>query len=248
MYAYYNDSDEYVCEWTRNLVRAKLIPDGVVDSRSIREVQPEDLREFTQVHLFSGIAGWAHALSLAGWPDDWPVWTGSCPCQPFSGAGKHKGYADDRHLWPDMYRLVSECRPPIVFGEQVASKLGREWLYGVRSDLESSGYAVGAADLPAAGVGAPHIRQRLYWMAHPHGQRLEGRRLRPDDNTHQISPWSDGVDYFQCSEGRKRPAKPDVWPLADGVPGRVGRIRAYGNAIVPQVAAVFIRSAVEAVR
>ena len=100
----------------------------------------------------------------AGW--EGPVWTGSCPCQPLSSAGQRKGHADERHLWPAFQQLISECRPStFVFGEQVASKDGREWFAAVRADLEHMGYACGAADLSAAGVGAPHIRQRLYWVA-----------------------------------------------------------------------------------
>ncbi len=102
-------------------------------------------------------------------PEDRLVWTGSCPCQPFSCAGKQKGTQDERHLWPEFRRLITECHPPIIFGEQVASKLGREWLAGVRADLEALGYAVGAADLCAAGATAPHLRQRLYWVADANG-------------------------------------------------------------------------------
>src|SRR5690606_40978082 len=71
--------------------------------------------------------------------------------------------------------IFDQCRPPIIFGEQVASKDGRLWLTGVRSDLEALGYAVGAADLCAAGVGAPHIRQRLYWLADANSRQRERR-------------------------------------------------------------------------
>lgn len=163
--AYYGDNDRDVCAWLRNLIAAGLIPDGDVDERSIADVQPSDLRGYRQVHMFCGIAGWPLALQLAGWGADRAVWTGSCPCQPLSSAGKHRGERDERHLWPEFHRLIAECRPPVVFGEQVASADGREWLAGVRVDLEALGFAVGAADLCAAGVGAPHIRQRLYWVA-----------------------------------------------------------------------------------
>jgi site-specific DNA-cytosine methylase len=86
-------------------------------------------------------------------------------CQPFSAAGRHKGTKDERHLWPEFYRLIKECNPPLVFGEQVASKDGRLWLGNVRKDLIGIGYEFGAADLCAAAVGAPHIRQRLYFAA-----------------------------------------------------------------------------------
>jgi DNA (cytosine-5)-methyltransferase 1 len=165
MSVWYNEIDTFAAAWLRELIADGLIADGEVDERSILDVRPDDLRGFTQCHFFAGIGGWSYALRLAGWPDDRPVWTGSCPCQPLSVAGQRKGHADSRHLWPAFYGLIAECQPATVFGEQVASKLGREWLSGVRADLESSGYACGGADLCAAGVGAPHIRQRLWWVA-----------------------------------------------------------------------------------
>jgi DNA (cytosine-5)-methyltransferase 1 len=163
--AYYNDNDPTACAWLRELIAAGLIAPGDVDERSIADVQPTDLVGYTQCHFFAGIGGWSYALRLAGWPDDRPVWTGSCPCQPFSCAGKGLGISDHRHLWPELRRLVAECRPPVVFGEQVASRAGREWISGVRADMEGMAYAVGGADLCAACLGAPHIRQRLYWVA-----------------------------------------------------------------------------------
>ena len=162
---YYNEIDPYCCQWLRNLIVDEQLPFGEVDQRDIREVTANDVKGYSQCHFFAGIGGWAYALSLAGWPADRGVWTGSCPCQPFSCAGKRRGEADDRHLWPDWGSLISVCRPPVVFGEQVAGRAGRVWLSGVRADLEAMGYGVGAADLCAAGTGAPHIRQRLFWVA-----------------------------------------------------------------------------------
>ena len=165
MAAYYNENDAFAAQWLRNLVSAGHIAHGIVDDRSIEDVQPSDLFGFTQCHFFAGIGGWSVAMRQAGWSDSRPVWTGSCPCQPLSSAGRQQGHADERHLWPAFQRLIAQCQPATVFGEQVASKDGREWLAGVRADLEALGYACGAADLCAAGVGAPHIRQRLYWVA-----------------------------------------------------------------------------------
>lgn len=172
--AYYNEIEPFAAQWLRNLIARDLIAPGDVDERSIVDVQPEDLRGYAQCHFFAGIGGWSYALRLAGWPDDAVVWTGSCPCQPLSSAGQRKGHADERHLWPAFHGLIAECAPSVVFGEQVASKDGREWLAGIRADLEALGYACGAADLCAAGVGAPHIRQRLFWVADP--QMPERRR------------------------------------------------------------------------
>ena len=162
---YYNEHDPKTAAWLRELIAARLIPDGHVDERSIVDVRPGDLDGFTQCHFFAGIGGWSYALQLAGWPEDRPVWTGSCPCQPFSSAGKQRGTADERHLWPVFANLIRERRPSTVFGEQVASAIGHGWLDGVRADLEREGYACGAAVLGAHSVGAPHIRQRLFWVA-----------------------------------------------------------------------------------
>ena len=168
---YYNDNAPFVARWLRNLISAGLLPAGDVDDRSITEVKPDDLKGYDQCHFFAGIGGWPYALNLAGWPVDRPVWTGSCPCQPLSSAGQHEGHADERHLWPAFFGLIAERRSVCVFGEQVASKDGREWLSGVRADLETLGYACGAAGLPAAGVAAPHVRSRLYWVADAEGGR-----------------------------------------------------------------------------
>jgi len=353
--AYYNDNDPFVCAWLRSLIKEGLIADGEVDERSIQEVQTDDLKGFVQCHLFAGIGGWSYALRLAGWPDDRPVWTASVPCQPLSGAGRRQGHADRRHLWPALYRLIAECQPPVLFGEQVASPLGREWLAGVRADLEDLGYAVGAANLCAAGIGAPHIRQRLFWVADAHGGRSWHGHLQPGGQYRQ-QPQNSGVsrladtechpgmsrrvaiepgegagappawahaesrrcggasgvadikrsgrsarktkpgdesascgggagrlgdaqrdgfsalqqsdepqdqgrvcqsqrsgaarfwsasDLLPCLDGKARRVEPGIFPLAHGVPARVGRLRAYGNAIVPQVGAVFVRAFLE---
>lgn len=165
MTALYNEIDPHKAEWLRRLIDAGHIAPGVVDTRPIEQLQGRDFDGDSQVHLFAGIGIWSHALRLAGWPDDRPVWTGSCPCQPFSTAGKREGTADKRHLWPEMFRLVNECRPPVVIGEQVPGAVRLGWLDGVFADLESVGYSCGAVDLAAASVGAPHIRQRIWWVA-----------------------------------------------------------------------------------
>lgn len=177
--AYYNEFDPYAAQWLRNLIAAGHIAPGDVDARSIKEVQPDDLKGYTQAHFFAGIGVWSHALRLAGWADDTEVWTGSCPCQPFSAAGKQKGFADERHLWPDWFRLIAQCRPGVVFGEQVAHKSALPWLDALCADMEGSVYAIGTSDLCVAGVGAPHIRQRLYFVAHAHGSERERRQRVP---------------------------------------------------------------------
>jgi len=168
---YYNEIDEAKAEWLKELIKEGVIADGLVDRRSIRDVSPGDLDGFIQCHFFAGVGIWSYALTLAGWPADRAVWTGSCPCGPFSSAGKRAAQNDPRHLWPDFFRLIEARRPVCVLGEQVSSIDGLGWLDLVLADLDSAAYTLGALDICAAGVGAPHIRQRLYWgarLAHAH--------------------------------------------------------------------------------
>jgi DNA (cytosine-5)-methyltransferase 1 len=173
-WAYYNEFDRDAAAWLRKLIELGQIAPGTVDERSICSVDPIELRSFAQVHLFAGIGVWSYALRRAGWGDEREVWSGSCPCQPYSSAGKQDGFADERHLWPEMFRLVRELRPPTIFGEQVAAKGALEWWDLVAGDLEGADYAATAFDLPAASVGAPHLRSRLFWVADTSVPRCEG--------------------------------------------------------------------------
>lgn len=251
MAAYYNEIEPFAAQWLRNLINARLIAPGEVDTRSIVDVRSDDLDGFTQCHFFAGIGGWSYALRLAGWPDDRPVWTGSCPCQPFSVAGKGLGVSDERHLWPVFRDLIRACRPAVVMGEQVAAAAGRDWLATVRADLEALGYEVGAADLCAASVGAPHIRQRLWFVADTDDEGPQGWIVRRDSADQRtvgargLADFWSAADWLDCRDGKARPVEPGTFPLAHGVPARVGRLRAYGNAIVPQVAAEVIAAFME---
>ena len=234
--AYYNENDKYAAQWLLNLIDAGLIAAGDVDDRSIMEVTPADVRGYTQAHFFAGIGGWSLALRLAGWPDDCPVWTGSCPCQPFSRAGKQQGFCDPRHLWPVWFGLIEELRPATILGEQVAG--AGAWLDLAFSDLESVDYACAAVDMPAASVGAPHNRARLWFLSHTEsGWRQSRSRLR------EIRAEQDRTKLANYSWWN---AEPDVARVADGIPGLVDQRRSFGNAIVPQVAAEFIKAAMAA--
>lgn len=340
MSAYYNERDPYAAAWLRNLIDAGHIAPGDVDERSIADVRADDLLGYTQCHFFAGIGVWSHALRRAGWPDDKPIWTGSCPCQPFSAAGQQKGFDDERHLWPVWFDLIRQCRPAIVLGEQVASAL--DWLDLVSADMESAGYAFGASDLCAAGFGGAHIRQRLYFvaMANTDDARSQGRGRVPeragersagasglaggmadaaserqhglsdptgqtgrdgaqvgggarrlaDADEGQCGRLTDGeggqhdgtqsgrqqsdrkpqsgsfidrmvgprrfddrgrdwphapmlgrnpADWLFCRDGKWRPVEPFTFPLVDAAPARVGRLRAYGNALDAETAAQF---------
>jgi DNA (cytosine-5)-methyltransferase 1 len=166
--AYYNEIDPFAGAWLRNLAAAGLIAPGDVDERSIADVRPSDLAGYTQCHFFAGIGAWSHALRSAGWADSRAVWTGSCPCQPFSAAGKGGGFDDERHLWPAFFHLIEQCGPRVVFGEQVASKDGLAWLDLVQADLEGAGYAF---------RGARSLRCGLRCAAYPTATVLAGRRL-----------------------------------------------------------------------
>ncbi len=165
-YALYNENDEHAADWLENLIALGVIAPGIVDRRSVEDLRGDDLRGFRQVHLFAGIGVWSYSLRRAGISDDTAVWTGSCPCQPFSAAGKGAGMDDERHLWPAVLHLLRECRPDIFLGEQVASTDGLGWLDLVQTDLEAASYAIGAVDTCSAGSGAPHIRQRLRFSAY----------------------------------------------------------------------------------
>ena len=216
MAAYYNEFDPYAAQWLRNLIEAGHIAPGVVDERSIEDVHPSDLHGFTQCHFFAGVGVWSLALRRAGWPDDRPVWTGSCPCQPFSTAGLGAAFSDPRHLWPSFAWLIKQCKPPVIFGEQVASKAVEPWIDLVHADVEALEYAFGAVAFPAAGVGAPHIRDRVYWVAdtnnRSHRSQIKATNTRqskgdrPTDITsrHRVSP---GRLADMHSDGREKGRK-----------------------------------------
>ncbi len=194
--AYYNENDEITAAWLREVIDAGLIAPGVVDTRSIVDVTPRDLDGFTQCHFFAGIGAWSYALRLAGWPDDRAVWTGSCPCQPFSSAGKGDGFDDDRHLWPHWHWLISQRKPAVILGEQVEKAVTHGWLDLVQSDLEAIGYSVGHAAIPAGAVGAPHIRKRVWFVADNNNNRyLASSEPGIHDSKHHAQPCGSVVDH-----------------------------------------------------
>ena len=254
MSAYYNEFDPFAAAWLRELIKDGLIADGIVDERSIAEVEPNEIREFSQCHFFAGIGGWSYALRLAGWPDTRRVWTGSPPCQPFSQAGKRRGTEDERHLWPQFFRLISECKPPVIFGEQVSSAIRDGWFDSLQADLEGEGYACGMVVLPAASVGAPHKRDRLWFVADAMGNTDNNGCKAGRETAEAARHWSPNdtagwVDtqliYCRDNKCRPIPTEPTLFPLANGVSNRVGTLRGAGNAIVPQVAAEVIKAYME---
>ena len=231
--AYYNEINSFAAAWLRELIKDGLIAPGDVDERRITDVEPDDLVGYTQCHFFAGIGGWSAALRLAGWEDDRPVWTGSCPCQPFSLAGKRDGFRDERHLWPVWYGLIAERRPPVVFAEQVAS--ATDWIAVVRRDLETVGYAVGACPIEAACVGALHRRDRFWlvadaeWDQQPRPESRHGPAGRMGGGEQPVAwhaDWEGALCEFRAVD--------------DGTTYGVEACDAPRNAIVPAVAAAFV--------
>lgn len=250
---YYNEFDKKAAAWLRELISAGLISDGEVDERSITEVSPNELKHFTQCHFFAGIGGWSCALRMAGWPDNRLVWTASLPCQPFSSGGNSKGAGDDRHLWPVFSRLVKECKPHRIFGEQVARAVGFQWLDGVCADLEAQDYAVGSCVLGAHSAAAPHQRQRLFWTADSNRELDSGKGM-PDEGraSSHSSIWASS-QIIQEGQGRvdelvsrhiteRVSSYSEARSILNGIPGYMALLRGAGNAIVPQVAAMFIEA------
>lgn len=249
MRAYYNENDEYAAQWLRNLIAAGHITAGEVDTRSIVDVRPVDLRGFTRCHFFAGIGVWDYALGLAGWPADRPVWTGSCPCQPWSKAGLGRGADDERHLWPEWARLIRECGPDTILGEQVPVAVARGWLDLVISDLEGQGYAVGALDFEAAALGEPTARSRLYFAAQHLGARVAGQLERRAPGPSRPRRWRGEEDLRAVVDapfvaGDRWPA-PLVRRVDHGFAGTVGGMSAYGNALNAEAAAAFISAVLD---
>jgi len=229
---YYNEFDTKTAAWLRELISAKLIPAGDVDTRSIVDVSADELRGYTQCHFFAGIGGWSLALQLAGWPATRPVWTGSCPCQPFSTAGKGLAQADERHLWPVFFNLIKECRPEYVIGEQVASAIGKGWLDGISTDLGEEGYACGSAVLGAHSVGSPHIRQRLYWVAHTNDTGSQGRQQCDRSSSQCAAGSSVSSDRLAHTESiRSRKGQQDARGSVSGGNEKQGAISVCGSSV-----------------
>lgn len=217
--AYYNELDQQKAAWLRELMRRGLIAEGDVDERSIADVSADDVRGYVQCHWFAGVGIWSYALRLAGWPDDRPIWTASCPCQPFSAAGKGEGVRDPRHLWPNLFALISARRPECVIGEQVSSADGLAWFDLVQADMGCARYTCGGIDTCAAGVGAPHIRQRLYWAARladvqragfPLGHGEPGDRGQARETCGRTQRLGDlgGLADARCARLEERPSEP----------------------------------------
>jgi len=194
--------------------------------------------------------------------------TGGYPCQPFSYAGTRGGENDPRHLWPEVNRIIRAVRPKFILLENVPGHLslgfGR-----VLGDLAESGYDARWDCIPAAAIGAPHRRDRVFILANSdsirrlHGQVTQhtterGQYAQRDTSASgatlansESAKWRTEEPYRVSQaqwttklgerSGKPRPfnnwweTEPDVGRVADGVPGRVDRLKGLGNAVVPQV-------------
>jgi DNA (cytosine-5)-methyltransferase 1 len=157
--------------------------------------------------------------------------TGGFPCQPFSVAGKRRGAADDRALWPEMLRVISEARPAWILGENVTGIIPME-LDNVLSDLESIGYATRSFVIPACAVDARHRRDRVWILAYRASERREQYAQLNGESKGRIESSQRNNVSGRC-EWLPEPA---ILRVAHGIPNRVDRLRGLGNAIVPQVA------------
>jgi DNA (cytosine-5)-methyltransferase 1 len=151
------------------------------------------------------------------------------PCQPVSHAGKRAGEDDERWLWPDVDRLIGALRPEWVLFENVPG-LRTLGLGTVLADLDRRGYRVRVGTVSACAVGAPHTRERLFGVAHAPGFRQQ-RRWSP-------RPAPQGLEHEGRRQEPRRSWSAESRPhgVAYGVPARVDRLKAIGNAVVPQVA------------
>jgi DNA (cytosine-5)-methyltransferase 1 len=161
--------------------------------------------------------------------------TGGDPCQPSSVIGKQKGKEDERYLWPEYFRAVREIRPGWVVNENVAGTIYNGILDQKIDDLESIGYACWAPlVIPASAAGAIHKRERAWLVAYLPERRLEGRQHGGPKRHGQTTDGSiqalvENSDWYSY-------ARSFLHGKHDGIPARMDRIAALGNAIVPQVA------------
>lgn len=230
--AYYNEIDGFCCGALKRNIERGWLPPGDIDTRDIREVQPEDLRGYGQVHLFAGIGGFGLAARLAGWPDERPLWTGGYPCQPFSVAGLQAGISDDRYLWPEVARLLEGAseRPPWCLFENVDghTALG---LDRTLFDLETLEYAGRPFWIPACAVKAPHERMRVWIVARDlaDAERAERRTGEPggdDAHWHDAGRPQETGGARECGENHIRGTvanSASELPHGGGCPGSRGR-------------------------
>jgi DNA (cytosine-5)-methyltransferase 1 len=165
---------------------------------------------------------------------------GGFPCQPFSVAGKQRGTADDRHLWPAMLEVIKRERPAWVLGENVAGLI-RLGLDGVLSDLETEGYSCRTFAIPACSVGAFHRRERLWIVAHAQRDQ-QPRQESCDGSPGRVGGQQQSLAWHRDWEGALRAFR----GMDDGLSYRVDRVDTLRNAVVPQIPEIIGRAIMRA--
>lgn len=163
--------------------------------------------------------------------------SGGFPCQPFSQAGKRQGEKDNRYLWPEMFRVIKEVKPTFVVGENVVSLISLEngkILERIFFDLENEGYTVESFIIPACSIGAWHRRDRIWIIAYTDKYRLSWK-LRQLSSTQKEKEKYFKTLFTQIWE-RNNLSESSIIRTNDGIPNRMDRLKALGNAIVPQIA------------
>ena len=168
--------------------------------------------------------------------------TGGFPCQPFSCAGKRRGTADDRYLWPEMLRVIQEAQPDWVIGENVTN-IVKMALDDVIADLETINYTVQPFDISADSANLPTLERHIWIIATTNSQRSQGSIGNALSKQSGISPelprdYQRITDRWSISSSR-------VCGVGEGIPNRVDRLKSLGNAIVPHVAAEIMRGIIE---
>lgn len=185
---------------------------------------------------FSGVPIHANAETFTARPGAFDLITAGFPCQPHSSAGKRQASEDDRDLWPELYRIICQVQPRWVVLENVVGILSSEagrFFRGILWDLARAGFDAEWNTVSACSVGAPHTRRRVFVVAYSHG--LDGDQRMAIQPQHQES--LQARDYQQSASFWVEP-HPRAPRMADGLPRRVDALRALGNSVSPQVAAV----------
>lgn len=253
MMHYYNEIDPYCCDVLRARIADGSLPNGFVDQRDIREVQPADLAGYVQCHFFAGIGGFPLGIKWAG-AEHIPIWTGGFPCQDISNAN-HAGKGIDgpkSGLWRELYRLVRKVRPERLLVENVANLLNRGFGTVLR-DLAACGRDAEWDVFPACAFGADIIRERLFIYSQPQSFGRAGVLCgRPGVGAKTHPAWgpADSLDTPNDRAGRIEAwlREPAILGSLNGLPSKLAerQLGAFGNAVVPQIVEYIARAIKEA--
>lgn len=161
------------------------------------------------------------------------VLCGGFPCQPYSRSGKQLGREDARDLWPEMFRVIGECRPRWVVGENSSNVLNMEFKQ-IKLDLESIGYEVGEPlCIPACAINADHRRERAFICAHSNNIGLQRFGTEAIQRIARLPIQLTGV--FESERSRSSISEPGMLRSYNGLPCGMDRIKRLGNSVMPQI-------------